>query len=241
MKWEIDSSWVQAYDAFLAKYDPSSAPAGQCFEVTIGEDPQLWAAYNPHGVKTPTTRTHDLDPSLLVVEVDGLQSSIMGPSGGTDLDREHGPDAADLKTTFDTGTVTGFVPTPTQAIFKASSKMIEDEKAITADTTWETVAGVVTTIGFFLPDTTYAVGRVVGQVKTVGEGVQLRLVRDSDGTALNFNAFEPGDTGDVWQAMQFSTDQDPGGATDLYRLEARLNGATSASLRYVSMSLLEVY
>lgn len=238
--WSIDPAWADPHVAFLANNDPTGTPAGGCFEITIGTDPQLWAAYNPHGARTPTTRTHLLDPGYLVVEVANLQSSIMDAAGGTDLDPTHGPSALDLKTTFETGTLTGYIPTPTQANFIASTKMIEGEKAITSGTPFEVLAGVVTTIGFFLSTSVDAVGRVVGEIKTDGVGVELRLVRSSDGAVLTSTVFAPGDTLDVWQVMQFSTDQDPGRETETYILEGRLNAATSAAIRFVSMSLLEI-
>ena len=124
--------------------------------------------------------------------------------------------------------------------FIAASEAVNTEKAITQQT-WEVLGGVVTNPRFFIHDPNQIVALVVGQLKSVGSGVELRLVEDGSEVQLNTTEFAAPDTGDAWEAFKFQTDVPPTGTTEcLYRLEGRLNGATSASLRFTSMTLLRV-
>lgn len=126
--------------------------------------------------------------------------------------------------------------------FVAASEAIGLELQITEDATWQMLGGVVTNPLFFIPNSEEVIGRIVGQVKTQGVGVEIRLVEDGTEVQLNSNVFQAPDTAGAWQSFKFQTDTPPQSQDEtLYRLEGRLNGATSASLRFTSMTLLRVF
>jgi hypothetical protein len=166
------------------------------------------------------------NPSDVSGEGDDLRITF-----GSELDSEE-EDALDVVVSNHTGAA------QTVANFCACSKIVDDELAITEDDTWQELGGFVTTIGFFISDASKAQGRVVGSYKTDGDGAELRLVNSSG--SLMTTAFDCGDTSSAWATMQFSTDVDPVLTIDTYILEGRLNGATSASVRFTSASLLEI-
>lgn len=125
--------------------------------------------------------------------------------------------------------------------FIAASEAVNTEKAITQDQTWEVLGGVVTNPLFFIHDPNQVVARVVGQLKTVGVGMEMRLVENSGEKVLTSAVFQAPDSADAWQEFKFQTDVPPDSQTEtLYRLEGRLNGATSASIRFTAMTLLRV-
>ena len=126
-------------------------------------------------------------------------------------------------------------PIPTY-IFHASSTLCEGEHEIT-DAEWIILGGVVTTPSFFMADLSKSLARVVGSFKTVGESVELRVCEDGVpmGTPHDLDA-----SADVWATMQWYISGTPSEGTHEYTLEGRLVTATSAAVRFVSMSLLGV-
>ena len=128
--------------------------------------------------------------------------------------------------------------------FHAASKLVEHaEVAITADTTWQVLGGTVTSPSFFVDQMGSILGRIVGGIRTVGATVELRVVEvadDGSEVVMRVPAFIAADTGDVWKKFEFTTNVVPRENDNTYRLEARLNGATSARVRYTSVTLLEL-
>jgi hypothetical protein len=127
--------------------------------------------------------------------------------------------------------------------FHATVEIADKNKDILADATWDDVGGVITSPDFFIPNLTRAFARVVGQYSTQGSGAELRLKEtQTDGTERIMSEVRAlPDTGGVWLHLpSFNTNVPPAAGQNLYQLEGRLNGATSASLRYTSMSLMEL-
>lgn len=122
-------------------------------------------------------------------------------------------------------------------IFHASSKIVENEKAIVSPT-WETLGGVVSTPGFFAIDIAKVFGRCIGSLQATGTGAELTIVESE--TELVGTPFSIPDTSGAWQPFSFSTDQLIGLATNTYELRGRLNGASAAKVRFVSLSMLEL-
>lgn len=240
-QWAAQLEYEDVHEAFLLNNDPEGTPAGQCFEITIGTAPApvLWAAYNPHSTKTVTTRGHYLDFEQLVVQVDNADVAMMEPEGGTDLSGSTGPHAADLQTTFETDTLTGYTANVPIAVLLGCGTVAEDEKTITEDSTWQDLGGFVMGLAFFADDVSDCVIRGFGQVKTQGVEAQLRIVRVSDSTVLMTSPYEPGNLSGAWSEMKFITDVALTSDTETYRLEGRLNGASSASIRCTSLFIIQ--
>lgn len=125
---------------------------------------------------------------------------------------------------------------PTQIRFHGSSTIVQAEAGVPAGD-WVSIGGVVTTPEFFAPVASLK-SRVIGSYKASGNGAELRLVED--GTKV-LATFALPDTTDAWATMQWFTTEQGSEGTHAYSLQARLGKATSASVRYVSMSLLEFY
>jgi hypothetical protein len=137
--------------------------------------------------------------------------------------------------TFDRDTST-LVPaaTPPFYVFAGSSKMV----AVGGVTSqgWEVLDGLVTNLGAFTLDTTKAVGKITGQIQVNGTGLELRLTKGEGSIPISAN-YQHADTAGGWETFGFTTNA-PGDLGDqTYRLEARLNGATSADLRFTSLSI----
>lgn len=126
-------------------------------------------------------------------------------------------------------------------IFHAASTLAQSEKAITA-ADWEDLAGVITTPEFFMYDLTKALGRIVGDYQAAGSGVELRVVEQKAGDADVVIAGPKVlvDSAGAWAMVSFSTTAAPRTGQNRFVLQGRLNGATSAKIRYTSMSLLEL-
>lgn len=117
--------------------------------------------------------------------------------------------------------------------FAGSSKMVVG--AVTSQG-WEVLDGLVTNLGVFTTDPSKAVGKVTGEIQVSGTGLELRLTKGDGSTPISAS-FAHADTGGEWQIFGFTTNA-PGDLGDqAYRLEARLNGATSAALRFTSLSI----
>jgi hypothetical protein len=127
---------------------------------------------------------------------------------------------------------------PAKFLFHTSSKIVEGAKQVT-EQDWEDLGGTVTTLTAFMPNTSKAWGRVVGQAKVSGSGAQLKVSRSSDGADITPAPHSIGDTSGEWANLQFWANQNQPENTDAFVLKGRLNGATSFEVRFVSMSLLE--
>lgn len=148
--------------------------------------------------------------------------------------------SAGEKTTLD-GLVAAHVGYPTME-FVASTKLFAGEQIIVSPTYAE-VEGVVTNVGFFIPDLTKAIGRVTLLVKTVGAGAELKLVETepdlSDPVDVSAAQVLP-DTVGAWQMYQFNSNVPPRAGDKFFALHAKLNGAVSLTLKAASLVLLRV-
>lgn len=118
--------------------------------------------------------------------------------------------------------------------------------SITSDAPWQTLGGIVSRLRFFTPHVFNTFGRITADIKTVGTTAQLQLIGDDRGggappaeVALTSAPEALPGTASVWQKIRFDTDVAPRALECVYRLEGRLNGATSAEIRFCSLSLLE--
>ena len=124
--------------------------------------------------------------------------------------------------------------TPT---FIAPSKLVNSPIALTAG--WTDLGGVRTSIGFFLTDAAQAVGQIGGDIKTVGTGAKLRIVKSESNNPISAE-FDIPATADAWQGFGFQTNAPPDLASQVYKLQGDLGTATSAEIRFVSMSLIQI-
>jgi len=129
------------------------------------------------------------------------------------------------------------LPLPEKPLFHASSKMVEREYDVT-QTDWEDVGGAVTNPAFFMADTLKAMARVVGDAQTNGT-VDARVLM-GDSTVMG--TFQVGDTSSAWDRFSYTTDpgQSYPNEESLFRLQMKLGTATTAKVRYVSMTMLEL-
>jgi len=139
------------------------------------------------------------------------------------------------------GSVVGAHPgTPlTTYQFIANTKLVEDEKTVTSDSSFEQVGGVVTKVDEFAATLSKVVGRVRGSAKVSGSGAQIQLVEEgSPDTVMHTSDWDLADTSGAWVEFEFVTDVTPSAGTQTFRLDGRLDGATSFELRFVSLTLL---
>lgn len=122
-------------------------------------------------------------------------------------------------------------------IFIANSSLITQPITVTQDATWEEISGVVTTPDEFISDLNEAVGRITGMIKTSGTQAQLKVLEDGSKEMLSA-PYDVADTSGAWQSFQFLTDVAPASGMHEYSLMARLNGATSAEIKFTSLTLL---
>lgn len=158
--------------------------------------------------------------------------------GSVELWFESEPSAGE-KTEIDSVVAAHSGNPPLKFSYLVPTKLIENTKEITEDQNWQDLGGVVTTLGAFMADVSKAWGRVIGQIKSVGTGAQIRVIRESDGVLLMTAPYDVPNTENVWQHCQCWVNQNQPADTDCFILQGRLNGATSLHIRYVSMSLLE--
>ncbi len=238
-QWAAQLEYEEVHEAFLANNDPSSTPAGSCFEITIGTAPQLWAAYNPHAAVTTSTRGHRLEFEQLIIQVESDDIAMVEPEGGTDLSGTTGPNADDLVTTFETDALVGYTAPEAMIIPLGGGTAIIEAKAITSDSTWEELGGIVVSPGLFRDDGANLYLRGLGQVISTDAGAELRVVKASDSEVMMASPHALGDVGSAWALLKFDTDPGLPLSTEAYILEGRLNGATSASVRYLTLLLLD--
>jgi hypothetical protein len=129
------------------------------------------------------------------------------------------------------------------ADYKAASKLVEEAKLdIVQDLTWQVLGGVVTNPSYFIPDIATAFGKIQCVEEAVGATAELRIMErnPADNTEVECCLVQIPEANDM-QAFDFNTTTPPRVGVMEYRLEGRLNGATSASVGFVSMSLFKGY
>jgi hypothetical protein len=139
-------------------------------------------------------------------------------------------------------TVAAHVAVVTTFKLHAPASIVPGEAAIVATGgLWQVLGGVVTRPDFFAPLSSLF-GRCVLEYRATGGTLKMRLVeRKPGGTEVVVSA-DPkvlADTSGVWTIARFDTLVPFRVNTNTYRLEAQLNGAVSADVRFVSLSLLE--
>lgn len=109
---------------------------------------------------------------------------------------------------------------------------------------WDDVDGVVSNPQFFANNLSLVLGRCIGLYKsdTVGGTPQLRVVErlgtDDTETVLS-DPFDLADTAGVFKTFAFYTNVTPSEGQNQYILQGQLNGGASASVKFVSLSLLK--
>ncbi len=151
--------------------------------------------------------------------------------------------SAEDKTTLD-GIVAAHTGAPTvRQIPIQAVQVVSGQATITSDSTWELLGGIVTRPSYF-GDPSQMIGLVTGcwNVDNTGGQAQLRLVED-DGTTQTQLSAAPFDlpAGESFSPT-FQTDVAPSDLpTDChYRLEGRLNGAASATVSHVTVTMVHV-
>lgn len=128
------------------------------------------------------------------------------------------------------------------ADIRGAIQLVKREEAIISDVPWELVEGVVTTPSFFDPDMTQILARIIGEHK--GDGGEMRLVEQMDGQPDEEKivpVFVFPDTLGAWQKFKIDSNVPPrDGVRNVYRTDARLNGATNLTLRYATISMIVV-
>lgn len=120
--------------------------------------------------------------------------------------------------------------------FHASSKLVENKIDIVSND-WQDLGGIVTNIGFFTDKIEKCFGNVVFDVKCDGD-VELRMIK-GDGTLMTLPSIQIADTLDLWEHSDFVTNQLADSFRQTYILQGKLITASSASVRFASISLLE--
>jgi hypothetical protein len=111
----------------------------------------------------------------------------------------------------DASTLVAIDPPPDPE-FAAASKL---QPGTVTSQTWETIDGLVTSAG--------------------ASGFEMRISK-GDGTPMS-SPYPHADTGGAWEIFSFYSDQPPDLGAQVYTLDARLNGAASAEIRFASLSL----
>lgn len=129
---------------------------------------------------------------------------------------------------------------------KSNSTIMLGVVAPTAvDPAWEEVGAVVVDVNFIIPNLAKAIGRFVGDYKTSGAGVKVRIMEYKDGEAdSQLKQVTLPNTADAW-AHDSSVDTDPSvvemrDGRNRYTLECQLpDGGTSAEFRDGTLALIE--
>lgn len=112
---------------------------------------------------------------------------------------------------------------------------------VTEDQNWQTVAGMVGNPAFFAKILANVKGQLLGEANIVGTGAQIRLVEYSYTAGTEEEKLPPtavaATTG--WALLNHLTTVAARTGHGRFELQARLNGATSMSLRYLSVGLIE--
>ncbi len=123
-------------------------------------------------------------------------------------------------------------------VFHASSKFTDGTVPITTTTAWQTLGGVVFNPSFFVQtEIVNMFGTAEGRNQAVGAGAELRVLED--GVVITTSPYPVPDTAGADANFEFYTDVPPTAGQHVYELQGRLNAATSASVTYVTLSLME--
>lgn len=183
--------------------------------------------------------TYEIDnDDLIVIKVDHINVGI--EPGKCDI---YMADVltAPQKTALDAGVAAhqGF---GINATMQGTLQLVNLERDIISDVPWEVVGGIVTTPSFFDPSMTQIIARITGEHK--GDGGQLQIVEEMEGEANEDKitpAFNFPDVGAVWTRFKVDSNVPPrDGLRNIYRTDARLDGAVSLSLRYATISMIVV-
>jgi len=128
--------------------------------------------------------------------------------------------------------------------FYGSSKLVNDVLAVTSDAAFETVGGVITNPGFFVDNLAATFGRITGAYQATGATGELQIIEcrpDGSDPELKMPPVVIPDTAGAWTVLELGTSMPPrpNGPWE-YALQARLNGSAALSLKYVSMSLMQL-
>lgn len=182
-----------------------------------------------------TAMTAEVAASAVVPNLLRIQTA--GGVAGFHFDGElSGADITEL----DTKTA-AHVP-PVLADFMASGKLIDGAVSITADGSWQELAGIVSDPEGIAKPLAKVVGKVIGRVKTSGSTVRLRVMEDN-GTDVEAKLTTPHvlqDTSGAWEVFSFVTDIAPRTGMNVYILEGDLTAATSAELEFSSLTLAKL-
>jgi hypothetical protein len=130
-------------------------------------------------------------------------------------------------------------PTFTAFEFHVAARINDIDGVITQDASWQVLGGVVSHPQFFITDLTKVVGALDLEIKTTGATAELRVEEQADGGNTIVATATLPDTGGAWQRFSFNNSVPPSAGKNTYELQGRLNGATAAEVRYVTLSLLE--
>ena len=125
--------------------------------------------------------------------------------------------------------------------FITNTPIVADIANITTQD-WQTLGGVVSNVSFFCP-AEQAYGELLGSAKVSGSGAQVRAVEEgTSGEGGTVVIAGPFDIASVdWSEMRFNSyGRVPRSGSRCYRIEGRLNGAASASIRYTSLTLFQL-
>ena len=130
----------------------------------------------------------------------------------------------------------------------ASAMIVSDLYNVKNVTEWEVIAGVVVRPNIFHSDMNEILPQLNGHYSAIGEGAEFRLVESQDvQPASNPNEIvmtQPPetlpDTVGLYKEIYKLGDVHPREGLFTYRLEARLNSATSLTFKYASLSIILV-
>jgi hypothetical protein len=123
-------------------------------------------------------------------------------------------------------------------VFHASASLGGGSIPITSSD-WQELGGVVTNPSAFYLNLPTLLGQVVGLVKAVGVGAEIRIVERNDaGVEIVMGQWAITPSAD-WVTTRYYTTVPPRAGDHLYRLDGKLGAATSVALRYPSLVLLE--
>ena len=165
----------------------------------------------------------DASSALTILEIDRIKTIAGIRVRALRVARESGPN---------------LISEPSSAWDFRASATDSRERAVTSQTTWEEVARVITTPGFFGIDAARFDVYAIGDVRTTGMGAEIRLTEErvSDGNLVVIGTYTVPDTGGSWSVFAFD-----GYPVRLdrsrYRLEARTGAALGVAL--CGISLLE--
>lgn len=119
--------------------------------------------------------------------------------------------------------------------------LVGKEVAVIGDLIWDVLEGAVTTPSFFCEDMNCLFARIIGEHR--GDGGQLRLVENVDGEGDEEKIvpfFEFPDTVGAWKRFSVDSNVVPrDGQQNVYRTDARLNGAAALDIRYATISMIK--